>query len=226
VTIGEAIGGILPLAIAVDISVLPIIAIILMLITPKARSNGPAFVAGWILGLVVVGGLVLIIANTANVASSSGPSTAAYAIKLTLGVLLLLLAVRQWRSRPRPGEQAPAPKWMTALDTFTPVKSAGLGTAMSGVNPKNLLLSAAAAMSIAQTGLAGGQQAVVLAVFVVLGTVTVAAPLVVYLALGGKADSMLNGWREWLAANNAAIMLVVLIVFGFVLIGQGIAGLS
>ena len=225
-TIGEAIGGILPLAIAVDISVLPIIAIILMLITPKARSNGPAFVAGWILGLVVVGGLVLIIANTANVASSSGPSTAAYAIKLTLGVLLLLLAVRQWRSRPRPGEQAPAPKWMTALDTFTPVKSAGLGAAMSGVNPKNLLLSAAAAMSIAQTGLAGGQQAVVLAVFVVLGTVTVAAPLVVYLALGGKADSMLNGWREWLAANNAAIMLVVFIVFGFVLIGQGIAGLS
>jgi hypothetical protein len=226
VTIGEAIGGILPLAIAVDISALPIIAIILILITPKARSNGPAFVAGWILGLAVVGGLVLIITNTANVASSSGPSTAAYAIKLTLGVLLLLLAVRQWRSRPRPGEQAPAPKWMTALDTFTPVKSASLGAAMSGINPKNLLLSAAAAMSIAQTGLAGGQQAVVLAVFVVLGTVTVAAPLVVYLALGSKADNMLNGWREWLAANNAAIMIVVFLVFGFVLIGQGIAGLS
>ena len=64
---GEAIGGILPLAIAVDISVLSIIAIILMLITPKARSNGPAFVAGWVLGLVVVGGLVLIIADAAGV---------------------------------------------------------------------------------------------------------------------------------------------------------------
>ena len=97
---GQAIGGILPLAIAVDISVLSIIAVILMLITPRARSNGPAFVAGWVLGLAVVGGLVLIIADTADVASSSGPSTAAYAIKLTLGVLLLLLAVRQWRSRP------------------------------------------------------------------------------------------------------------------------------
>ena len=222
---GQAIGAILPLAIAVDISVLSIIAVILMLITPKARSNGPAFVAGWVLGLVVVGGLVLIIADAAGVASS-GASTAAYAIKLTLGVLLLLLAVRQWRSRPGPGEQAPAPKWMAALDSFTPVKSLGLGAAMSGVNPKNLALSAAAAMSIAQTGLPGGQQAVVLAVFVVVGTVAVAAPLVVYLALGSKADSMLNGWREWLAANNAAIMLVVFLVFGFVLIGQGIAGLS
>lgn len=223
---GQAIGGILPLAIAVDISVLSIIAVILMLITPKAHSNGPAFVAGWVMGLVVIGVLVLIIANTANVASSSGPSTAAYAIKLALGVLLLLMAVRQWRSRPGPGEQAPAPKWMAALDSFTPVKSLGLGAAMSGVNPKNLLLTAAAAMSIAQTGLPGGQQAVVLAVFVVLGTVTVAAPLFLYLVLGRKADSMLNGWREWLAANNAAIMLVVFLVFGFVLIGQGIAGLS
>ena len=47
---GQAIGGILPLAIAVDISVLSIIAIILMLITARARSNGPAFVAGWVLG--------------------------------------------------------------------------------------------------------------------------------------------------------------------------------
>lgn len=97
---------------------------------------------------------------------------------------------------------------------------------MSGVNPKNLVLSAAAAMSIAQTGLPGGQQIVVLAVFVVVGTVTVAAPLVVYLALGSKADSILDGWCEWLAANNAAIMLVVFLVFGFVLAGQGIAGLS
>ncbi len=223
---GQAIGGILPLAIAVDISVLSIIAVILMLITARARSNGPAFVAGWVLGLVVVGGLVLIIANAAGVSSSSGPSTAAYAIKLTLGVLFLLLAVRQWRSRPGPGEQAPAPKWMAALDSFTPVKSLGLGAAMSAVNPKNLALTAAAAMSIAQTGLPGGQQAVVLAVFIVVGSVAVAAPLVVYLVLGSKADDMLNGWHEWLAANNAAIMIVVFLVFGFVLIGQGIAGLS
>jgi Sap, sulfolipid-1-addressing protein len=186
----------------------------------------PAFVAGWVLGLVVVGGLVLIIADAAGVASSGDPSTVAYAIKLTLGVLLLLLAVRRWRSRPGPGEQAPAPKWMAALDRFTPVKSLGLGAVMSGVNPKNVALSAAAAMSIAQAGLPGGQQAVVLAVFVVVGTVAVAAPLVVYLVLGRKADSMLNGWRAWLAASNAAIMLVVFLVFGFVLIGQGIAGLS
>src|ERR1035438_7119985 len=92
---GQAIGGILPLALGVVIGVLPVIAIILILITPRARSNGGAFVAGWVLGLVVVGGVVLVVANAAGVSSSSGPSTAAYAIKLALGVLFLLLAAFQ-----------------------------------------------------------------------------------------------------------------------------------
>ena len=108
-------------------------------------------------------------------------------------------------------QQAPAPKWMAALDDFTPVKSLGLGAALSGVNPKNLVLTAGAAISIAQAGLPGGQQAGV---------------LVVFIALGRKADGMLNGWREWLTASNATIMLVLFLVFGFVLVGQGIAGLS
>jgi threonine/homoserine/homoserine lactone efflux protein len=223
---GQAIGGILPLAIGVAIGVLPIIAIILMLLTPRARSNGLAFVAGWVLGLVVVGGVVLVIANAAGVSSSSGPSTAAYAVKLTFGVLFLLLAGKQWRGRPAPGEQAPPPKWMAALDTFGPGKSLGLGAALSGVNPKNLVLTIAAAASIAQAGLPGVQQVGVLAVFIVLGSVTVAAPLVIYLAMGAKAAGILEGWRTWLAGHNAAIMLVLFLVFGVLLVGQGIAGLS
>ncbi len=45
---GQAIGDLLPAAIGVAISPVPIIAIILMLGTPKARSNGPAFAAGWV----------------------------------------------------------------------------------------------------------------------------------------------------------------------------------
>ncbi len=79
---------------------------------------------------------------------------------------------------------------------------------------------------MAQTGLPGGQQVGVLAVFIVLGSVTVMAPLVIYLAMGAKAGRILEGWRTWLAGNNAAIMLVLFLVFGVLLVGQGIAGLS
>jgi Sap, sulfolipid-1-addressing protein len=223
---GQAIGEILPLAIGVAISIVPIIAIILMLITPKAKSNGVAFLVGWLLGLIVVGAAVLVIANSAGVSDQSGPSTTVGWIQLVLGLLFLLLAVKQWRSRPAPGEAAPMPKWMQLIDTFTPGKSLGLAAVLSGVNPKNLVLSISAASTIAQTGLAGSQQAVVLGVFILLGSVGIIAPLVVYFVMGDRAAAVLDGWKAFLAANNAAIMCVLFLVFGVVLIGKAIAILS
>lgn len=221
----QAIGDILPLAIGIAISPVPIIAIILMLITPKARSNGLAFLGGWVLGLAIIGTIVLIIANTAGVTTSSGPSKTVSAIKLVLGLLLLVAAWRQFRKRPAHGEEAPMPKWMKSLDSFTPARSLAIGALLSGVNPKNLVLNATAAAGIAATGLPGVQQAVVLLVLIVVASIGVAAPVGVYFLMGDRAASILDGWKAWLAANNATVMTVLLLVFGVVLIGKGIGGL-
>jgi hypothetical protein len=40
-------------------------------------------------------------------------------------------------------------------------------------------------------------------VFIALGSVTVAAPLVTYLAAGVKAAGILDGWQTWLAGQPA-----------------------
>jgi hypothetical protein len=223
---GAAIGEMLPLAIGIAISPLPIIAIILMLITPNARSNSLAFLGGWMLGLAVVGTIVLIVANTAGIAASSGPSQAVSIIKLVLGLLLLVVAWRQFTKRPKAGEEAPLPKWMRALDSFTPARSTAIGALLSGVNPKNLILNATAAAGIAATGLAGAQQAVVLIVLIIIGSLGVMAPVGVYFAMGDKAAPVLGGWKTWLAANNDTVMMVLFLVFGVTLIGKGISGLS
>jgi len=223
---GAAIGEMLPLAIGIAISPLPIIAIILMLITPQARSNGLAFLGGWMLGLAVVGTIVLIVANTAGIAASNGPSQTVSIIKLVLGLLLLVVAWRQFTKRPKAGEEAPLPKWMRALDSFTPARSASIGALLSGVNPKNLILNATAAAGIAATGLAGAQQAVVLILLIIIGSLGVIAPVAVYFAMGDKAAQVLGGWKTWLAANNATVMMVLFLVFGVTLIGKGISGLS
>jgi hypothetical protein len=220
-----AIGEMLPLAIGIAISPVPIIAIILMLITPKARGNGLAFLGGWMLGLAIVGTIVLIVAGTADVATSSGPSRAASVIKLILGLLLLVAAWRQFQHRPKPGEEAPMPKWMRALDHFTTGRALAIGALLSGANPKNLVLCATAAAGIAQTGLAGAQQAVVLFILIVVGSLGIIAPVGVYFAMGDKATRVLEGWRTWLAANDATAMIVLFLVFGVVLIGKGIGGL-
>ena len=102
---GQAIGDLLPSAIGVALSPVPIIAVILILATPKARSNGPAFAAGWVLGLVIVSVIVLLVAGGSD-DPDSGSSTAVDVIKLLLGVLFLVMALMQWRGRPQPGEEA------------------------------------------------------------------------------------------------------------------------
>ena len=221
----HAIGEILPLAIGIAISPLPIIAVILMLTTPKARTNGPAFLAGWLLGLVVVAGVVLVVTDAAGAASSSDRSRLVSAIVLALGLVLLVLAWRQYKGRPEPGEEAPAPKWMKALDGFTATRSLSVGALFSGVKPKNLILTAAAAASIAQSGIAGPQQVVVLLVLLLVGSVGIIVPVAVYFAMGDRAEPLLDGWKTWLSANNATVMIVLFLVFGVVLIGKGIGGL-
>ena len=151
----HAIGGLLPSAVGVALSPIPIVAVILMLGTPMARQNGIAFAFGWIVGLIIVSVLVLVIAH----GSSSPGSDASSGVRwgtLAIGVLFVLMAVRQLRNRPRPGETPEMPRWMGSIDRFTSPKSALFGIVLSGVNPKNLALTAAAAAAIAQQGLSAG----------------------------------------------------------------------
>jgi len=223
--LGKTIGDVLPLAIGVAVSPVPIIAIILMLSTPRARTNGPMFLAGWLAGAAIVGTIVLVIADAIGI-SKGDPSKAAYSFKILLGLLLLVGAFRQWRGRPREGEEAKTPKWMQVIDSFTGLKSLGMGALLSGVNPKNLLLTIAASATIAQSGISVAEQAGVLAIFVAIGTIGVALPLVVYFSIEKRASEILNSWKTWLAANNPAVMSVLFLVFAFVLIGKGIAGLT
>jgi threonine/homoserine/homoserine lactone efflux protein len=224
--VGKAIGEVLPYAAGAAISVVPIIAVILMLVTPKAKTNGTAFATGFVFGLALICVVAVAIAGGSNFSSGSGPTKTVSIIKLLLGVLLLFAASRQWRARPKPGEDPAMPKWLESIDRFTPVRSFGIGAALSAINPKNLAMSLAAGFSIAQAGLSTGQEAATILIYVLLAGATILGPLIVYLAMGPRAAEILGGWRTWLADNNATVMCVLLLVFAVVLIGQAITGLS
>ena len=224
---GKTIGEILPLAIGVAISIIPIIAVILMLFTERARTNSVAFLAGWLLGLIVVGAATLAIAAGGDAGGDSGdPKDGVGLLKLLLGVGLLLFAYRNWQKRPKEGEEPEMPGWMATIDEFGPVKSFGLAVALSGINPKNLALTVAAATTIAASGIANGQQIGALAVFIVIASMTVAGPVITYLTVGGKADEALSSMKTWLIAHNDAVMAVLFLVFGAKLLGDGISILA
>jgi threonine/homoserine/homoserine lactone efflux protein len=222
---GQAIGNLLPSAIGVALSPIPIIAVILMLGTPRAKSNGPAFALGWIVGLVVVSVIVLLVASGAD-KSDSGKSTTVDIVEIVIGALFLLMALGQWRKRPQPGVTPETPKWMAAIDQFTIGKSLGLGAILSGANPKNLALTLAAAASIAQAGLSAGGATVAIAVFVAIGSVTVAGPVLFDVFAAEKASGPLDAIKQFMSDHNAVIMMIIFLVLGAKLIGNGIAGLS
>jgi threonine/homoserine/homoserine lactone efflux protein len=222
----EAIGQVLPLAVGVALSPVPIIAVVLMLGTPRARANGPAFVLGWVIGLALAGTVILLASSGANASDEGEPADWVGVLKLVLGVLLLLVAARTWQVRPRGDREAELPKWMQTIDEFTASRSIGLGALLSGVNPKNLVLTVGAAAAIAQTGIPAGEQAVALAVFIIVATLGPGIPVAIYLARGDRAERPLEDLKGWMAAHNAAIMAVLCLLIATKLIGDGITALA
>lgn len=221
----QTIGELLPSAVGVAVSPIPIIAIVLMLGTQRARSNGMAFASGWIVGLTTVAVLIVVLASGAD-DPDSGSSTAVNVVKVLIGLLFLVMASRQWQQRPREGHPPSTPAWMEAIDQFSAGKSFGLGVALSAVNPKNLALTATAAASIAQAGLNGAETAVSIAVLVLIGSVTVAGPVIYFLVAPTTAARALGSVKDFMSDHNAVIMFVLLLVLGAKVFGNGIAGLA
>lgn len=223
---GQAIGQVLSFGVGVALSPIPIIAVVLMLATPKGRVNGPAFLCGWIVGLAVVGTVVLLVAGRATASRHGTPTTWVGILKIVLGAMLLLLAVRRWRGRPGHDAQPELPAWMKTVDKFTPIRSAAVAALLSGVNPKNLLLTIGCGAAIAQTGTSTGSQAVALAVFIAIASLAVVAPVAIYFFMGDRATTILAGMRDWMARENAAIMAVLCLIIGAKLIGDAITALT
>lgn len=216
------IGDILPLALGVAVSPIPIIAAILMLLSPNVKGTSVGFLVGWLVGIIVAVTVFTLLSSIIPDQDPDASKPIAGWIKIILGALLLLLAVRQWRSRPGPGEEPTMPKWMSAIDTMNAGRGLGLGFLLAAVNPKNLLLGAAAGVSIGTGGLTVGEQAVAILVFTLIAGVTVAGPVIAYLVASKRMAAPLESLRNWLVHNNATVMAVLLLVIGVAVIGKGI----
>jgi hypothetical protein len=223
---GQGVSEVLTFAVGVAISPVPIIAVILMLFSQRARVNGPVFLFGWVAALALVSGAVYAVSDQSDVATSSDASDGVSWAKIVLGALFLLLAVRQWRGRPSAGAEAEMPKWMASIDSLSPARALGLGVVLVAVNPKNLFLAIGAAAGLAQLGLSTSNAVVSLVVFVVIGSLTIAGPVVYYLLGGEQAKDALDQLKGWLAEHNAAVMTILFLVFGVNLIAKGLAPLT
>lgn len=221
---GGAIGEVLPSAVGVAVSPVPIIATILMLLSPEARRTSVGFLLGWVGGIVVAVVAFTLLGGLLADDGSGEPSTTVGVIKLVLGLLLIGLAARRWRGRPRGDAEPQLPAWMNAIDAMTPLRGVGLAFLLAAVNPKNLLLAASAGILVSQAATTGDQVAALVA-FVVVAASTVAVPVIAYLAAAERMAAGLEALRAWLVHHNDAIMVTLLFVLGVSALGKGLGAL-
>lgn len=219
----DAIGDILPNAIAIAISPLPIIAVVLMLMSAKPKQLGLGFMLGWLIGVFAVTTVFTLIASAIPVSDAAdGSRPVAGVVQLILGALLLLLGARQWRSRPAPGTEPELPAWMSKTESMKTPGAFTLSLALAALNPKNLLLAAAAGMVIGRTSVPLSGQLATVVIFTVIASLSVMIPVLFAVIAPQKTGPILSGLRTWLATNNATIMTVVLVVIGAKVIGTGL----
>jgi hypothetical protein len=223
--VNDAFGQMLPFALVIALSPIPIVAVIAMLFSRRAIENGVAFLVGWVVG--VAGGLALLtaLADAWGLGSDDAPSTAAVALRFLLGVLLLAAAAKKWRGRPGPDETVAMPGWMARIDTFGPSRAFGVAVLLGGVNPKNLLMNVAAAAVLASEGLSVTDQAVAIALYTAVASSSVALAVGYRVLAGERGAVTLERMRGWLVANDATVMSVLFLVFGVKLVGDAITAL-
>jgi len=219
--VSQAIGQILGEAVGVAISPVPVAALILMLFSASAARNGVAFLIGWLIGLTAV----CLVAIALGIGSGTDSDSGSIA-KVVIGLLFVLLGLRQWRRRPRDGEEAEMPAWMATVDRLSAIKALGLGLLLTAANPKNAGLAIAAAASISSQNLESGEQAVTVLAFVLLSSITVILPVAAYLLARERSRSTLDALKVWLIRNNGTVMTVLFILIGAKVLGDGLAGLG
>lgn len=218
---GGIAAEVLPLAIAIAASPFTIIPAILMLFTPRARATSLAFLASWLVALAVGATAFVLLASLIE-GFEETPTWLAWT-RVVLGAVLIVLGIKQWLARRTP---KPTPAWMQRIESATPRRAVRIAFVLAYANPKVLLLTMAAGLSIGAAELSGGSAALAIAVFTGVAAISVAVPVLLYAVLGERMLGPLTRVRDWLERNNAVIMSIVITVIGVMVLTEGISGLT
>jgi Sap, sulfolipid-1-addressing protein len=202
------------IGLAITLEPFPLTAFILVLSAEKGTRKALAFILGWLACLVVVIAAVILATGDNPPKPNTSPSTAALAAKLALGVVLVAVAVRQWRRMGRPRK---SPAWMARVDRVSLWAAAGLAAFLQ---PWALVAAGAATVAGAKISTAGSY-------LTLLGFCLLATSSFLYLELyatfaPAAAGTRLERLRTWLGTHQDQVIIAVSLLLGFWLVGKSI----
>jgi hypothetical protein len=202
------------IGLAITLEPFPLTAFILLLSADKGVWKGLAFILGWLACLVAVIVAVFLLTGNSPPRPQTTPSTAVLAIKLALGVGLILVAERQRRRLGRPRKR---PGWMARLDKLSLWSAAALAAFLQ---PWALVAAGAATVSGAKLASVGSYLA--LAGFCLLATSSVLYLELYVTFAGDRAGTRLQGLRDWLDSHQDQVIIAVCLLLGLWLAGKSL----
>ena len=202
------------IGLAITLEPFPLTAFILILSAEKGTWKGLAFVLGWVACLVVVIAAVITTTGDNPPEPNTAPSTASLAVRLALGIVLIVAAERRRRRMGRPRKP---PGWMARLDGLSLWSAAGFAVFLQ---PWTLVAAGAATIIGAKLSTPGDYLTLVL--FCLLATSSF-----LYLELyatfaPGAAGVRLDKMRTWLDTHQDQVIILVFLLLGFWLAGKSI----
>lgn len=217
------VGQKLPDAIGIALSAMPIAGLLLMLTAAQAgRAKALAYALGWMFALS--GAVTLTTLAGQAVTEALGGSAVIWigSLEILLGVIQLYLGFITIRRRPKNPSEVEEPRWMKAVDRISVSSAFLFGALMIVTNGKNLTLSIAAGASFVRAKLSYWQLAATIAVFTLIGSITILGPVLLTLLAPKRSASFFIVAREWLIANNAIILALVFWIVGAIILVSGL----
>jgi threonine/homoserine/homoserine lactone efflux protein len=205
------------IGLAITLEPIPLTAFVLILASKNGTRKGAAFIFGWLLSLAVVVAITILATSNNPPKSNTAPSLAALAVKIAIGVVLLVIALRQWRKLGKPKPPKKTPKWQTGIDNMSPWYAMGLAPL---TQPWGLVAAGVATVTGAK--LASWQDYVAIVAFCLIAT---GAYIVMELYVGFRPDqgqALLARIRNWLDTHTDQVIIIVSLVLGIWLVGKSV----
>lgn len=216
----HAFGSLLPYAVPVALSPLPIIALVMLLLSPAGSGGGIAFILGRALTLAALTFLVAALSD--RFADPGAVSEKNGLMRIALGALVIVGAAVVWARRPSGDEPPALPGWMRSIENTGAAGALRVGVLLTMANVKELAFAAGAGVLLGTDALSAGQTAALSVLFAAMACASAAALVGLALAAPATSRTALSALRDWMARNNAAVMAVVLLAIGTMLVGKGL----
>ncbi|HEY4268963.1 MAG TPA: GAP family protein [Galbitalea sp.] len=218
------IGQLLPIGLAVAVSSVPLMVTITILLSPTAGRSSLAFLVGWIVGMFAVAALFSFGLRSVKPNEHPAAQPLVGVVEMLIGLAIVVHGMRQLVRRERASAATQLPRILRLVGSIRPAAAFGLALVLN-VRPKAVLLAAAVGVIVGTAELQAWQDAIAIVVYVVLGASTVAVPIILCLARPERAQRPLRATQSWIERNNRSVTLVVEIVIGTVVLGDGLGRL-